>query len=153
MAESRERPWTCSEEQALATLADLGTSQLAVIFARSRGCIKKKASRLGVSVKRKSEIRVTELSPSVVEHVRRINRGVLCPTCGKRLVAIATTGLCGVCHKGVLIEAHNERLSELEQQREINRLKKAEQRIRDELGIIPQRSRRARKEAVTALEE
>jgi hypothetical protein len=142
-----------SEEQALAVLADLGAPQLAVVFARSPRGIQKKAERLGVSVKKKSQINVAELSQVTVEYIRRVNRGAVCPACGKRLVAIEVSGLCGWCHKGVLIEAHNERLSELEQQREINRLKKAEQRIRDELGIVPQRSRRAREEAVTPLEE
>lgn len=95
-----------------------------------------------VSVKKKSQINVNELSVAMVEVIRRRNSSALCPRCVKRLVAVSATGLCGVCHKQALVDAHNERLSELEAQREINRIKKAEQRIRDELGIVPKHSRR-----------
>lgn len=123
-------------------LADLGLDAVAMILRRSRTGVAKKASRMEVSVKKKSRINVNELSVAMVEVIRRRNSKALCPTCAKRLAAVATSGLCGACHKQVLIEAHYDRLSELEAQREINRIKKAEQRIRDELGIVPKHSRR-----------
>jgi hypothetical protein len=140
------RPWTVAEEQALRELAALGTHQLSLIFARSRTGVKRKASRLGVSVKRTSQINVTVLSPTAIRRVQTNDPASLCPMCGRRLVAIVKTGLCGVCHKAVLLEAHYQTLAELDTQREINRVKQRVRRTRKELGITAPRAQQAQAE-------
>ncbi len=136
------RPWTISEEKALTVLASLGIALLVVIFERPSNSIRKKASRLGVSVKRISEISDTDLTHAQLEHVRRINGAALCPSCARRFAAIKSTGLCGVCHKDELIKGHHATLAELEKQREVNRLKSRVRHRRKELGITAPRSRR-----------
>lgn len=100
--------WTVGEERALAVLAPLGLNQVAEILGRTPGCVKKKAHRLGVSVKKETAIYGTELSPSVIEYVKRHESAMLCPACGLRLVGVRSSGLCGVCHFKALSQHRQE---------------------------------------------
>lgn len=63
----RQRAWTVGEEKALAVLADLGDEQLAAALGRSRKSVRNKASRLGVSVKRRSQLTGTELGQAALD--------------------------------------------------------------------------------------
>lgn len=113
----RYQPWSVQDEAALALLAFLGYEQLAVVFDRTPNCVKRKASRLGVSVKRKSEINVTAMSPAAIERLRDRAPGLLCPVCGRRLAVDKLGGVCAVCHKQALTQAHLDKLAEVEAQR------------------------------------
>lgn len=115
----RQRAWTVGEEKALAVLADLGDEQIAAALGRSRKSVRNKASRLGVSVKRRSKLTGTELGQVALDRIKRNDPGLLCPVCGKRLIGVARTGLCGVCHKLALTEAHKAKVAEAEAQREL----------------------------------
>ena len=56
-----------------------------------------------------------ELLEQRVAHDRRTPPPV-CPSCGSRLVRVDASGLCRVCHVERLVEAHEERLTELKAQ-------------------------------------
>ena len=131
----REKTWTTPEEVALSAMCGLGSVLLAQVFRRSPDSIRKKASRLGKSVKRVSEIRDTELTRFAVEYLRTKNPEMLCPGCFRRLVAITDSGLCGVCHTHALTSRHRETLEELAAFREYNAVKKKVERARRNLGI------------------
>ena len=123
------RPWTVQEEAALAMLAYLGAEQVALVLGRPRDAVKKKANRLGVSVRKTSEINVTVLSPEAIRRIRERDPGILCPACGRRL-AVPATGICGVCHKQALTQVHRERVAELQAQRDYNQAKQEFSRLR-----------------------
>ncbi len=108
--------WTSSEEAALATLGFLGVTQVCFLLELPPAAVKTKASRMKVSLKRKSEINATELQPAVLERLRQRDPSLICPGCGRRL-AVARLGSCGPCHKQALIDVHNEKLADVEAQR------------------------------------
>lgn len=114
-----QRPWTVGEERALVALADLGVEQVALALGRSRQSVRHKAHRLGVSVKKKSALDGTALEQAALDLLKRRDSGVLCPVCGRRPAGVVRTGLCGVCHKLALTEAHKEKAAEAEAQREL----------------------------------
>lgn len=126
--------WTSAEEAALATLAILGARQVAEILDRPVDCVKRKASRMQVSLRKKSEINVTTLSPAAIERVKKTSPAMLCPSCGKRLV-VPKLGSCGACHYEALKEAHDEAYAELVAKREYNTSKQRLSRKRRELGV------------------
>jgi len=59
----------------------------------------------------------------------------LCPHCSKRPATVKKTGLCGICHKTLLIEALNDALAEYE--------------IQKQQWVAQQRVSRARRRAVS----
>jgi hypothetical protein len=112
------RHWTHAEEEALRILAPLGGPALALSFDRSRGSIKIKAHRLGISLGRKSCVtRLEPTSPAVLRKIRALTRASLCPACAKRTIGVRTTGLCGPCHFAALREVHEEVIAKVEAQR------------------------------------
>lgn len=62
----------------------------------------------------------------------------LCPHCSKRPATVKETGLCGICHKTLLIEALNDALAEYE--------------IQKQQWVAQQRVSRARRRAVADAE-
>ncbi len=138
------RPWTVAEEQALRRLAPLGANQLAEIFNRTTSAIRKKCSRLEISVKKDPQSHVTDLSQPVIDYIRRYESGLLC-TCGKRFVAVKRTGLCGVCHLEYLKARHDEAYAELAATRtakqDYDTSKQQLRRLREEMGVTPGRKR------------
>jgi hypothetical protein len=123
-------------------LAPIGVRLLTIVFDRSSDAIRHKASRMRLCVARRLEIDGTDLTQAQLERLRQTNEAMLCPSCSRRMVAIPSTGLCGICHKDALLRSHAATLAELEKQREINRAKQRVSRLRRELGIKAPRSRR-----------
>lgn len=117
------RPWTSAELEALRILAPvLGGPGCARSFERSHSAIKQKASELGVSLRRprghQTDFRPLA-GPTVLRRVRELTEAELCPACGKRLIGVKRTGLCGRCHFEGLVAVHEEEIARLEGQREL----------------------------------
>ena len=128
-----QRGWSVSEESAIAVLGFLGAREVAQILGRTESGVRRKASRLGYSVKKKSEMSVTELSQAALDHLTKRAPGLVCPSCGLRLAG--PSGVCAVCHKVALTDAHNERLAELAAHQEYNVAKQRLRRERRKLGV------------------
>lgn len=73
----------------------------------------------------------------------------LCPECACRPVAVASTGLCLVCHRHRLQLAHERTLAELEAQRGVNQAKTQLRRLRDEIDPDRPRSHPAWRECAS----
>jgi hypothetical protein len=117
------RPWTSAELEALRILAPvLGGRGCAEAFERSHSAIKQKARELGVSLRRPKS-RQTDFrplaGPTVLRRIRELTEAELCPACGKRLIGVRRTGLCGRCHFESLVTVHEEEIARLEGQREL----------------------------------
>jgi len=110
------------------------------VLTRSVTSVRMKASRMGRSLKKKSQINVTDLTQAALDHVKRHNSGLVCPACGARLVA-TPSGLCGVCHKQALAEAHRESLAELTAHRDYNVAKQDLSRARKKAGVRASKGR------------
>ena len=100
-------------------------SAAAAALRRSSGAhsaIKQKAAELGVSLRRPKE-RQTDFrplaGPVVLRRIRELTEAELCPSCGKRLIGVRRTGLCGRCHFEGLVSVHEEEIARLEGQREL----------------------------------
>lgn len=63
--------------------------------------------------------------------------------CGKRLIGVTRTGLCGVCHKLALTEAHKEKVAEAEAQRELWKWQQKSSRARRVLEYEQRMAREA----------
>ena len=57
-----------------------------------------------------------------------------CPDCGRRPATVATTGLCVVCHRRALTEAHHQILEEIDAERALRSSRQALCRARAEVG-------------------
>ena len=57
--------------------------------------------------------------PTVLRRIRELTEAELCPACGKRLIGVRRTGLCGRCHFEGLVTVHEEEIARLEGQREL----------------------------------
>jgi len=136
----RGRDWTCQEEAALRVLAPLGSRTVALVLDRGLYGVEVKASRMGVSLKKRLEINDRFLTTPMLEAIKRHNPGVLCPACGKALQA-TRNGLCGACHLEALAEAQNAAYRELVANREYNVAKARLKRKRKELGVAAPRAR------------
>ena len=55
----------------------------------------------------------------VLRRIRELTEAELCPACGKRLIGVRRTGLCGRCHFEGLVTVHEEEIARLEGQREL----------------------------------
>ena len=134
------RPWTSAEIEALRILAPvLGGRGCAEAFERSHSAIKQKASELGVSLRRPKG-RQTNFrplaGPTVLRRIRELTEAELCPACGKRLIGVKRTGLCGRCHFQGLVTVHEEEIARLEGQRELWAARSKLLRRRSELGKV-----------------
>lgn len=116
-----KRPWDSAELEALRILAPvLGGRGCAEAFGRSHSAIKQKAAELGISLRRPRSCQTDfrpSAGPAVLRRVRELARAVLCPACGKRFVAVSSSGLCGRCHYDALVAVHEEEAAKLEGQR------------------------------------
>lgn len=133
-------PYHYGEEQAIWTLAPLGYRAIAHILDRDPECVKRKASRMHASVKKKPEINVPDLSPRMLTAIKERNPDVLCPACGKRLKA-TRDGLCGACHLEALTDDHNAEYARLVAKRDYDVAKQQLSRKRKELGVKAPRGR------------
>lgn len=132
----RRGPYTYGEEAAIAVLAPLGAHYVALVLGRDVECVRRKASRLGVSVKKSSDINVRNLSDSQLAAIKRLNPGMLCPACARRFVN-TPAGVCDLCHLKALKANHDaeyRRLS-LAAMREYNTSKKRLSVLRRDLGV------------------
>jgi len=134
------RPWTSAELEALRILGPvLGGTGCAKAFERSHSAIKQKASELGVSLRR-SRSHQTDFRPScgpvVLRRIRELTEAELCPACGKRLIGVKRTGLCGRCHFKGLVTVHEEEIDRLEGHRELWAARSKLRRRRRELGRL-----------------
>ena len=55
----------------------------------------------------------------MLRRIRELTEAELCPACGKRLIGVKRTGLCGRCHFEGLVTVHEEEIARLEGQREL----------------------------------
>lgn len=135
--------WTYTEEQIVVMFADHGVPIIAQILddRHTHSAVRKKAERMGVSVKKKSEISVADLSQVAIDTLRKRGSTMLCPMCGKRFVAVKSTGLCCVCHKHELTDAHNAAYAELVANQDYNAAKQRLSRKRKELKVKAPRAR------------
>ena len=119
-------------------LGFLGVKAVCVILERGPGSVKPKASRMGVSLRKKTQMDATVLQPAVLERLRQRAPGLVCPSCGMRLASDKLGGVCGPCHKQVLIDVHLEKLAEIESQRELwkarQQLRRGRKRLAAETG-------------------
>lgn len=117
------RPWTHAEEEALRILGpQIGGPACAVAFDRSVEAVRLRAKRLGVSLRRRrtsDPILTRSRSGAVLQRIRELTEAELCPACGKRLIGVRRTGLCGRCHFHGLVAVHEEEIARLEGQREL----------------------------------
>ena len=127
-------PWTTAEEAAIRDLAHLGSRAVAQVLDRDIETVQRKASRLGISLKRRSQISVRFLSGRELEAIRRHGDALLCPACGKAF-SVASTGLCGLCHLEYLTDAHKRETRRLALTRDYNTAKKQLERKRKEMGV------------------
>lgn len=129
-------PYTWGEESAIETLAPLGAQYVALILGRDVDCVRRKASRMGVSLAKSFEINVRDMSEKQLRAITRLNPLLLCPSCGKRFVN-TLSGVCDLCHLEALTTNHNaeyRRLS-VEADRTYNTAKKRLSRLREDLGV------------------
>lgn len=110
MRATAKRPWTSSEERYLRQHRADGPRLLAHALGRTEGAVKEKASRLGVSLR------------------RRPGPGDTCPRCGVHEVRAearnaAREGLCPTCYKRLLAHNLRERKAEQAAEREVERAK------------------------------
>ena len=147
------RPWSTQEVKALqkhateglAAVADaLGRSSASVRSAASRHRISLRTTRAGAVLGQPRGVAVDALPPLMQELRQKHLAGdrtleiieqrvcqdarhgtQVCPACGRRPARVQASGLCFQCHVGRLVEAHEERRSELLAQAE---LWKAQQR-------------------------
>ena len=93
---------------------------------------------LGVSLRRPKG-RQTDFrplaGPTVLRRIRELTEAELCPACGKRLIGVKRTGLCGRCHFEGLVTVHEEEIARLEGQRELWAARSKLQRRRRELRV------------------
>ncbi len=117
------RQWTHTEEEALRILGPLiGGPACAAALGRSIDAIRMRAKRLGVSLRRRKSydpILTRARSEAVLRRIRELTETDLCPACGKRLIGVKRTGLCGRCHFEGLVAVHEEEIARLEGQREL----------------------------------
>jgi hypothetical protein len=109
------RTWTHAEEEALRILGpQIGGPACAAAFDRSVEAVRVRAKRLGVSLRRRESldpILTRPRSEAVLRRIREIQESELCPSCGKRYVGVARTGLCGPCHLEALTIVHEEEIA------------------------------------------
>ena len=138
------RPWTHSEEEALRILGpQIGGPACAEALDRSVEAVRMRAKRLGVSLgKRRTldPILTRSRSEAVLRRIRELTEAELCPACGKRLIGVKRTGLCGRCHFQGLVAVHEEEIARLEGQRELWAARSKLRRRRRELGKMDQAS-------------
>ncbi len=95
-------PWTHAEEEALRILGpQIGGPACAEALGRSVEAVRMRAKRLGVSLRRRrtyDPILTRSRSEAVLRRIRELTEAELCPACGKRLIGVKRTGLCGRCH-------------------------------------------------------
>ncbi|MHB1324011.1 MAG: hypothetical protein ACYCXZ_06675 [Coriobacteriia bacterium] len=136
----RRGPYTYGEEQTIVVLAPLGQHAVAFILDRDVRCVKRKASRMHVSLRKRVQINVTSLSPRMLDAIKSHNPDALCPACGKRLVA-TRDGLCGACHLEALTDNHNAEYAKLAAKKPYDVSKQQLKRLRKDLGVSAPRSR------------
>jgi hypothetical protein len=138
------RSWTHSEEEALRILGpQIGGPACAEALDRSVEAVRMRAKRLGVSLgKRRTldPILTRSRSEAVLRRIRELTEAELCPACGKRLIGVKRTGLCGRCHFQGLVAVHEEEIARLEGQRELWAARSKLRRRRRELGKMDQAS-------------
>lgn len=71
----------------------------------------------GISLRKAQREALLEYGTLIAERMRIDEQAELCPSCGRRPQRVSTTGLCAVCHKQRLADAHRETVAELEAQR------------------------------------
>lgn len=132
----RRGSYTYGEERAIEELAPLGAEYVALILDRDIECVRRKASRMGVSLAKSFEINVRNMSERQLKAITSLNPTMLCPSCAKRFVN-TLSGVCDLCHLDALTTNHNaeyRRLS-VEAERTYNTSKKRLSRLREELGV------------------
>jgi hypothetical protein len=139
----RTGPYTYGEEHAIAVLAPLGAHYLAIVLDRDVECVRRKASRLGVSVKKRpGGFDVREMSEAQLRIIVRLNPGLLCPSCGKRFIN-TPSGVCDLCHLRALTTNHDleyRRLA-LDAKRDYDTAKQRLSRKRKDLGAKAPRAK------------
>ena len=129
-------PYTYGEEAAIATLAELGAHYVALVLDRDIECVRRKASRMGVSLKHRAQIDVRNLSEAQLKTIKHLNPGMLCPSCAKRFVN-TPSGVCDLCHLHALKTNHDAeyRRLALQAKRDYNVSKKHLSRLRKSVGV------------------
>jgi len=138
----RTGPYSYGEEHAICTLASLGAAYVALVLDRDVECVRRKASRLGVSLKKSLQINVREMSEAQLRVVVRLNPGLLCPACGKRFVN-TPSGVCDLCHLHALKTNHDAeyRRLALEAKRDYDTSKQRLKRLRSDAGVRAPKAR------------
>jgi len=114
------KPWTYAEQEALRILSPLGGPACALAFDRSHGSIRHRASALGISLKRRSYgTKLGQCSQAALRKVKEYSEASLCPSCAKRPIAVAKTGLCGACHLDGLRTVHEAEIATADSQRRL----------------------------------
>ena len=133
-------PWTHTEEEALRILGpQIGGPACAEALGRSVEAVRMRAKRLGVSLRRRrtyDPILTRSRSEAVLRRIRELTAAELCPACGKRLIAVKRTGLCGRCHFEGLVAVHEEEIARLDGQRELWAARSKLRRRRRELEAL-----------------
>lgn len=139
---TRRGPYTYGEEHAIAVLAPLGARYVALVLGRDEDCVRRKASRLAVSLKKSLEINVRDLSETQVRTVVRLNPTLLCPACGKRFIN-TPSGFCDLCHLAALKANHDAEYQRLagEVKRNYDASKQRLCKLRKKLGVKAPRAR------------
>lgn len=126
-----KRPWTTSEIRALRAFATLGATGVADLLERSPASVKLKAAEIRVSLVRTGEDVDLRVLPSrLLEMVRRSPHLPVCPSCGRRLAMVQSTGLCRVCHLDRLIELRQEQLEVIARGQKLAKLRQDKARLR-----------------------
>jgi hypothetical protein len=152
----KTRHWTTGDLGVLRANAHLGAERLARLLGCTPCAVRMTAHRHRISLRRpgvrcglvlgqprgvslsgviRDDLVSGRVDPELIAERMRIDaEAELCPFCGRRPVRVRATGLCLVCHKGLLTERHREVVDEHVAHRDYNRAKQAAKRTRDREG-------------------
>ena len=125
------RSWTLDEIKVLRAFAALGVDALADLLERSPSSITAKATELQVSMRiTGDDIDLGLLPARIIAWVRESPRLHLCPSCGRRLARVRSTGLCRVCHLEGLLDIRREQLEVVIREKQLAQLRQQKKRMR-----------------------
>ena len=149
-------PWTTTDLRLLKAESSLGAVKLSELLGRSVSSVEAAAHRQRISLRRSGcrrgsvlgqprgvsllpALRSDLIDPKIAELVAqrmKVNQDApLCPRCAARTIRVESTGLCVVCHRQVLAEAHREVLAEISSQQALWAARQDLQRARRRLGV------------------
>jgi hypothetical protein len=106
------RPWTSSEIDKLRANAHHGRQVVAALLGRSELAVATAARRFGISLRRPGSRagrrQTRHIDPRALDALTATRTRPLCPACAARPIDVPVVGLCQVCYRRGLAQAHRE---------------------------------------------